>query len=1466
MTAADTLMLDTVGTLDGMNLGACFNQALNQASAENIANYSVNGGAIPVVSARLRDDQQSVRLRLAGPLAFGPFTLLATNIVGLQNNVGGGVVNGLVPVYVLAAADLGDPMPTGAVFSCESGAIDITAGGAGMWNDRDQFTFVSRALTGDFDVWAHVIPGASPAGALGVLAARESANIASARSLGVFLTPDPNIPPNYLQASALVRCIPGTNSEPFGIADPADLSPSNYFRLQRVGNIFTTFLSQNAVTWKMLGQTNTSANPFAHTLFVGFGAASLSLNQTATVEFRDVMVTQPSCIMLSCPPDFTVACTNPAGTVVTYSPFATNPCDPTNLVVECLPPSGSEFLPGVTTVYCTARNSNEFDWCSFDVTVQCQTTPVKCSGFIVDAAGRPATGFQVTAAGTTRESTLTDTNGHYEFQNLLRGGDYQIVPVRPGHLFTPPQASFQQVMNDLKASFVVTTPFELWQGSVFPPNTPPNMMAPGADPDGDLKVNALEYVFATDPNQPEPDSGFRMTLLETNGSRDPVLQLPAGLHLDDAELIMEITDDFRKGWRVAGSLLPDPEFGGAVPLWLPYFGENTPIDDPVTLLQTPLGWGLRLSPPADFTEPAVFVRWRVVGVGSPPGSGDSGSGDCAGAMSNRKNASLLVGFQNFQRLPILAREYFAPENSPYGYLSDKEAATRLAARVIKGNYDIIAFAEVWTEDAKNTLERQLKHAYPYYVKKLDCGPFQAEWQDSGLMLFSRLPFAELPGGPRYCEENLAFACGDRSHDVEFIRYGSRCSDGGDLGERVQRILERMPTDPRERERWLLSLPKAESDLLWDWMGAYFEGDCRANKGAGIVQVHDPLAARDYTIVFTHLQAHHGSPDQDEARSNQVELIHQKLTDIYGTPPLPHSVLMLGDFNINGDLMQDDFTPPVGGVLQPRNEWYLRLADPGSWWGQNFTDTWEHQSLNENVSLDWRDRGLTDGSQGNSASPGANSRFDYLLYHTGVANRLAVQHMARALNLQYSIVGDGLESPAAFGTAGRRLLTDHHGIVAYVHPNVDPTWAGASPNNAPAVIQPPDLGPNEAVSVNATLQVAGEFKWFLLPEPGVYSVGVTPSSFTNEVFTTDDLSTPAMDAGSYRDLAYTDGFKHLTNRCLTYVSPNRPLFVRVRHTDPQGFGPFTLVVREHQCLSREDLCVLQPNGPLQTNTWTSAPGSAERWYLLATEAADSGNPQRLRVHGESNDPPGALGYQFELYDADGTTPASDDVGNPISPWSVTSTNERQFGFYGGDNLWLRVFPVETARPRSLLLGWSTDLTVVMTNCPSNAGTGVDADVVNDLVISSGTDSGIWEHEENVEVEGLLSFSPATLVHRPDTHPGHPVSSAPDPIRSRWGPVRLVNRIRPGQHISTGAFLYNYRFLTNEFLNVFAVEDDNPCPGVCYSYLQGRVEALSREDCIHPGANTRLSAEEDPGEEYYTLRLNLSHGARWLQFGR
>jgi hypothetical protein len=64
----------------------------------------------------------------------------------------------------------------------------------------------------------------------------------------------------------------------------------------------------------------------------------------------------------------------------------------------------------------------------------------------------------------------------------------------------------------------------------------------------------------------------------------------------------------------------------------------------------------------------------------------------------------------------------------------------------------------------------------------------------------------------------------------------------------------------------------------------------------------------------------------------------------------------------------------------------------------------------------------------------------------------------------------------------------------------------------------------------------------------------------------------------------------------------------------------------------------------------------------------------------------------------------------------------------------------------------------------------------------------------------------------------------------------------------------------------VEDDTPCPVAdCYSYLPGQVPSLAREEFFHPLARIRLPALEDSGE-YYTLRLTLSHGTRWIQFGR
>jgi|GEM_PF-1255986 len=91
-------------------------------------------------------------------------------------------------------------------------------------------------------------------------------------------------------------------------------------------------------------------------------------SQTVTV-----VDTNPPTIL--CPSNIVVtACTN---IPVFYAVQATDLCS-TNLSVICSPPSGSYFLPGVTTVNCSATNCVGTANCSFTVTVQCVTNTTPC--------------------------------------------------------------------------------------------------------------------------------------------------------------------------------------------------------------------------------------------------------------------------------------------------------------------------------------------------------------------------------------------------------------------------------------------------------------------------------------------------------------------------------------------------------------------------------------------------------------------------------------------------------------------------------------------------------------------------------------------------------------------------------------------------------------------------------------------------------------------------------------------------------------------------------------------------------------------------------------------------------------------------------------------------------------------------------------------------------------------------------
>jgi hypothetical protein len=79
---------------------------------------------------------------------------------------------------------------------------------------------------------------------------------------------------------------------------------------------------------------------------------------------------------ITCPDAISVECTGPDGTAVTFSAGAVDLCD-LELEISCIPPSGSVFSIGTTTVSCTATddagNSNS---CDFEVEVKDTTPPV----------------------------------------------------------------------------------------------------------------------------------------------------------------------------------------------------------------------------------------------------------------------------------------------------------------------------------------------------------------------------------------------------------------------------------------------------------------------------------------------------------------------------------------------------------------------------------------------------------------------------------------------------------------------------------------------------------------------------------------------------------------------------------------------------------------------------------------------------------------------------------------------------------------------------------------------------------------------------------------------------------------------------------------------------------------------------------------------------------------------------------
>jgi regulation of enolase protein 1 (concanavalin A-like superfamily) len=186
------------------------------------------------------------------------------------------------PGITYTSADIGGAKTPGLTTTLTPGRdYDLTTSAADVWNNSDQFRFLYRPITGDFDARVRLqsldapnsfIDPWSKAG----LMLRDSLS-PTAKNLFAFATPSTNGTRfSYRPTASASTTIAPTIFPP--------TYPNTWLRLKRQANTFTAYTSPNGQTWTLLGATTLTLNS---TLYLGLAATSHNGLQTATAHFRD---------------------------------------------------------------------------------------------------------------------------------------------------------------------------------------------------------------------------------------------------------------------------------------------------------------------------------------------------------------------------------------------------------------------------------------------------------------------------------------------------------------------------------------------------------------------------------------------------------------------------------------------------------------------------------------------------------------------------------------------------------------------------------------------------------------------------------------------------------------------------------------------------------------------------------------------------------------------------------------------------------------------------------------------------------------------------------------------------------------------------------------------------------------------------------------------------------------------------
>lgn len=610
-------------------------------------------------------------------------------------------------------------------------------------------------------------------------------------------------------------------------------------------------------------------------------------------------------------------------------------------------------------------------------------------------------------------------------------------------------------------------------------------------------------------------------------------------------------------------------------------------------------------------------------------------------------------------------QFFATASFPFKEKKPPDAAKKIAERVKASRYDVIAFNEVWNEDAKEGggphpgLVNKLKSTYPYYAKYLD-GDQVNPHEDSGLMLFSRFPFEPLP------------------HDTYKI-------DSGDC-------------EASQDDNACEKIAFYEFDSCDD-------ADCLAEKGAGLVRLKNPQTKSIYNVVFTHMQAPYFE-DSDDELLTQWETQKEQLGEIQklieGTLDPKHieneELFLLGDINIDGDIGDSFKGSPTASshdtLIHNRTMWAEVFGTPG----QFFFDR-----LRDAASFDTSpvDPLVTAPRHYEPYEQPKTARVDYIFRSTR-SRHLCVQHVSVAHNLRWGApyIESGLGQPGT--EAGAAEMSDHLGLTGDFAPEAKYCSAAS-----PRVMMKFPAG--KLATLNGAIKHPGNMQWYRFEEPGTYGFAVEGGNVAFQVFAQTDLSMPL---ANYKELTKV-AFDRRGNPSVLklYVVPEAPFYVRVFEPGYTGFtGPYKLKAKRYDCSSKQEACLLTP-GQTRDETFPAKKivGADDAyWFELHTEAAGfdtpggtvaSGAEQTLEFETDRIATAQVSPLSMSIRAEDGTTilaedgAATDDTAEPDYATQPTRHLTLSLNETAETTRFIRVRRSDPTVEIPFRVGWRTNLTVL-----------------------------------------------------------------------------------------------------------------------------------------------------------------------------